>query len=339
MNLARVLTLATALLSRPRSRNFIDRGRHARYRCPAAVRARDRRRRGLRPRRQAPAVRAQCRRADGSGLDDEVADDRARAWRCSGRTSAGRRRSIAPGHRFERRAARRPRFGRRRATRTFRSACGPTARSRSKTKIIPTTAPTIRRPFRAIRSPYCANSPRRSRAPASARSTARLVDTSLFADPGAEGGTGAIVSPIVVNDNLVDVTVTPGGRRRRPGTIARIAADALRHVRRCRDDRAGQNRADDRSLKRQGEADGSHTVTITGTMPAGSQSSIRLSRARSAAIRTNGVYHRTARRGRPVARRRRIPPFDRDASAPSTFRQISSHGTFRRRCPKTSTSH
>lgn len=47
-----------------------------------------------------------------------------------------------------------------------------------------------------------------------------LVDTSLFADQGPEAGTGAVVSPIVVNDNLIDVTVTPGAKPGDPATIA-----------------------------------------------------------------------------------------------------------------------
>ncbi|MBV8148583.1 MAG: D-alanyl-D-alanine carboxypeptidase, partial [Candidatus Eremiobacteraeota bacterium] len=47
-----------------------------------------------------------------------------------------------------------------------------------------------------------------------------LVDTSLFPDQGPEGGTGVVVSPIVVNDNLVDVVVTPGKTPGEPVTLA-----------------------------------------------------------------------------------------------------------------------
>ena len=47
-----------------------------------------------------------------------------------------------------------------------------------------------------------------------------VVDAGLFADQGPEDGTGAIVSPIVVNDNLVDVTVTPGVRPGDPVTLS-----------------------------------------------------------------------------------------------------------------------
>ncbi|MGC2405017.1 MAG: D-alanyl-D-alanine carboxypeptidase, partial [Candidatus Cybelea sp.] len=47
-----------------------------------------------------------------------------------------------------------------------------------------------------------------------------LVDTSLFPDQGAENGTGVTLSPIVVNDNIVDVTVTPGARQGDPVSVA-----------------------------------------------------------------------------------------------------------------------
>lgn len=96
-----------------------------------------------------------------------------------------------------------------------------------------------------------------------------IVDSSLFADPGAEDGTGAVVSPTVVNDNLVDVTVTPGTRIGDPVTLtvspqtpyARFVSDA-------RTGAAGSEPTVDLS-KDHREADGSHTITLTGTMPAG----------------------------------------------------------------------
>ncbi|MBV9333853.1 MAG: D-alanyl-D-alanine carboxypeptidase, partial [Candidatus Eremiobacteraeota bacterium] len=47
-----------------------------------------------------------------------------------------------------------------------------------------------------------------------------LVDASLFPDQGTESGTGVVVSPIVVNDNVVDITITPGSR---PGDAASIS--------------------------------------------------------------------------------------------------------------------
>ena len=99
----------------------------------------------------------------------------------------------------------------------FRSGFNPTVRWRSRTRTTPTTAPRKPRPCPAIRLPCCVISPRRSRRPASSESKAFEVDTSLFPDQGAEDGTGTTLSPIVVNDNLVDVTLTPGARPGRPG--------------------------------------------------------------------------------------------------------------------------
>jgi D-alanyl-D-alanine carboxypeptidase/D-alanyl-D-alanine-endopeptidase (penicillin-binding protein 4) len=96
-----------------------------------------------------------------------------------------------------------------------------------------------------------------------------VVDTSLLSDRGPEGGTGAIVSPIVVNDNLVDVTVTPGAKPGEPVTIAvspqtpyvtfrnratTIAAHADPTI----------DLSDDKK-----NPDGSHTVTIAGGQPIG----------------------------------------------------------------------
>ena len=39
-----------------------------------------------------------------------------------------------------------------------------------------------------------------------------LVDASLFPDGGKEGGTGVVISSIVVNDNVIDLVATPGAR-------------------------------------------------------------------------------------------------------------------------------
>ncbi|MGB7284161.1 MAG: D-alanyl-D-alanine carboxypeptidase/D-alanyl-D-alanine-endopeptidase [Candidatus Acidiferrum sp.] len=39
-----------------------------------------------------------------------------------------------------------------------------------------------------------------------------LVDASLFPDGGREGGTGVVISSIVVNDNVIDLVATPGAK-------------------------------------------------------------------------------------------------------------------------------
>ena len=97
-----------------------------------------------------------------------------------------------------------------------------------------------------------------------------VVDASLFADQGPEGGTGAILSPIVVNDNLVDVTVTPGTNAGDPTTIS-VSPETpyVSFVNQSKTSAAGTEPTVNLGGRDKSNADGSHTVTITGTMPAG----------------------------------------------------------------------
>jgi PBP4 family serine-type D-alanyl-D-alanine carboxypeptidase len=95
------------------------------------------------------------------------------------------------------------------------------------------------------------------------------VDTSLFPDQGPEGGTGAIVSPIVVNDNLVDVMVTPGSKSGDPVSIA--VSPETSYVKFVNAATTVAPKTEP-SIDLSGDktnSDGSHVVTITGAMPAG----------------------------------------------------------------------
>ncbi|HTU83134.1 MAG TPA: D-alanyl-D-alanine carboxypeptidase/D-alanyl-D-alanine-endopeptidase [Candidatus Acidoferrales bacterium] len=96
-----------------------------------------------------------------------------------------------------------------------------------------------------------------------------VVDASLFPDQGPEAGTGAIVSPIVVNDNLVDVTVTPGVK---PGDPVSIAVSPqtpyVTFVNKATTGQPGTEPTIDLS-KDVTNPDGTHTVTITGSQRAG----------------------------------------------------------------------
>ena len=57
-----------------------------------------------------------------------------------------------------------------------------------------------------------------------------VVDTSLLPDQGTENGTGTTISSIIVNDNLVDVTVTRGRESRRSGQYLSLAKIRLRFL-------------------------------------------------------------------------------------------------------------
>ena len=95
------------------------------------------------------------------------------------------------------------------------------------------------------------------------------VDASMFAQGDRELGTGVVISPIVVNDNVVDVTVSPGATAGAPTTIGVSPITAYVHfVNHATTAAAGTlstvNFAADSTNK-----DGSHTVVVMGTIPAG----------------------------------------------------------------------
>lgn len=95
------------------------------------------------------------------------------------------------------------------------------------------------------------------------------VDSALFADAGPEAGTGAVVSPIVVNDNLVDVTVAPAAKDGDAVTIAvSPQTPYVTFVNAAKTGPVGTEPTIDLSGDTT-NADGSHTVRITGLQPAG----------------------------------------------------------------------
>jgi D-alanyl-D-alanine carboxypeptidase/D-alanyl-D-alanine-endopeptidase (penicillin-binding protein 4) len=96
-----------------------------------------------------------------------------------------------------------------------------------------------------------------------------LIDASLFPEGERELGTGIVISPIVVNDNIIDVTLTPGttagaatsmqaspvtGYAKFINQVKTGAPDSKPNV-----DIASDTVSDD----------GEHTVTFSGTTPAG----------------------------------------------------------------------
>lgn len=95
------------------------------------------------------------------------------------------------------------------------------------------------------------------------------IDTALFPDQGTEDGTGTTLSPIVVNDNLVDVTVTPGARPGDPVSIA--VSPQTPYVKFLNEATTGARKTDatiDMSADKT-NSQGDHVVTITGSQPVG----------------------------------------------------------------------
>lgn len=97
-----------------------------------------------------------------------------------------------------------------------------------------------------------------------------IVDSYLFPDQGAEGGTGTTISSITVNDNIVDVKVTPGAHPGDPVSIA-VSPQTPSYVEFVNKATTGAPKSDatiDMSDDHQ-NSEGYHTVTIRGSQPVG----------------------------------------------------------------------
>ncbi|MGC1619904.1 MAG: D-alanyl-D-alanine carboxypeptidase/D-alanyl-D-alanine-endopeptidase [Candidatus Acidiferrum sp.] len=98
-----------------------------------------------------------------------------------------------------------------------------------------------------------------------------LVDTSLFPDGGKEGGTGVVISSIVVNDNVIDLVATPGAKLGDPVSLdvspKTSYATFVNHLTTS----AGGGKIDIQDPAVVTNADGAVTVTLAGTLPVGAQ--------------------------------------------------------------------
>jgi len=99
-----------------------------------------------------------------------------------------------------------------------------------------------------------------------------LVDASLFPEGEKELGTGAVISPIVVNDNIVDVTASPAATVGDPVRLQISPATA--YVKFTNDARTGaaDSKPEINWTSDVRNPDGSHSVTVTGNMPVGKPS-------------------------------------------------------------------
>jgi D-alanyl-D-alanine carboxypeptidase/D-alanyl-D-alanine-endopeptidase (penicillin-binding protein 4) len=97
------------------------------------------------------------------------------------------------------------------------------------------------------------------------------VDISLFPEGERELGTGSVLSPIVINDNFIDVTIGPGAAPDAPAILT--ASPSTSYVRFVNQVKTGP----EGSLPAIGppddvaNADGSHTVTVAGSFPIGTK--------------------------------------------------------------------
>lgn len=98
-----------------------------------------------------------------------------------------------------------------------------------------------------------------------------LVDATLFPEGTAELGTGVVISPICVNDNIIDLTVSPGATQGSPVKLnISPATSYATFINQMTTGAAGSK--PDQNFSDVTNPDGSHTVTLTGTSPLGGRS-------------------------------------------------------------------
>ncbi len=99
-----------------------------------------------------------------------------------------------------------------------------------------------------------------------------LVDASLFSEGDRELGTNVVVSPISVNDNVVDLTVSPGSKEGASVGISVSPASSYVTFNNLITTGPAGSKPDIKPLADVTNADGSHTVTLTGKFPLGGPS-------------------------------------------------------------------
>jgi len=98
-----------------------------------------------------------------------------------------------------------------------------------------------------------------------------LIDTSLFPDGPREGGTGVVMSSIIVNDNVIDLVVTPGAKLGDPATfISTPQTNYIKITGRPTTGPADSKESLDVSDP-VSNSDGTVSVLISGTVPLGSK--------------------------------------------------------------------
>jgi D-alanyl-D-alanine carboxypeptidase/D-alanyl-D-alanine-endopeptidase (penicillin-binding protein 4) len=99
-----------------------------------------------------------------------------------------------------------------------------------------------------------------------------IVDATLFREGARELGTGVVMSPIMVNDNIVDVTIGPGAAEGAPVVFKQSPTTSyVTFVNRATTGKA-DSEPEIRFSGNQPNADGTQNVTIAGNFPAGTSS-------------------------------------------------------------------
>ncbi|HVB37911.1 MAG TPA: D-alanyl-D-alanine carboxypeptidase/D-alanyl-D-alanine-endopeptidase [Vicinamibacterales bacterium] len=96
-----------------------------------------------------------------------------------------------------------------------------------------------------------------------------MVDASLFPEGTRELGTGTVLSPVVVNDNVIDVTLTPAATAGQPPAMRVSPETAYVQFSNAVTTGKADSKVDVKFDRDVTHDDGSHSVTVSGSMPAG----------------------------------------------------------------------
>ncbi len=102
-----------------------------------------------------------------------------------------------------------------------------------------------------------------------------IVDASLFKEGDREGGTGVVISPIIVNDNLIDIVGTPGANVADPVRVTMSPLTSYLRIVSHVTTAAASEDAQIRIAADVENSDGSHTVTVDGRVPLGKPTQAR----------------------------------------------------------------
>ncbi|MGA3076901.1 MAG: D-alanyl-D-alanine carboxypeptidase/D-alanyl-D-alanine-endopeptidase [Bryobacteraceae bacterium] len=94
-----------------------------------------------------------------------------------------------------------------------------------------------------------------------------LVDISLFPEGERELGTGVVISPIAVNDNLIDVTIASQAESSTP-RLTLSPATAYVHIANQLTTGPASSKTPEISFTDKRQPDGTYSVTVEGTVPA-----------------------------------------------------------------------
>lgn len=96
-----------------------------------------------------------------------------------------------------------------------------------------------------------------------------LIDISMFPEGERELGTGVVISPVVVNDNLIDLTIGPGTSQGAATTVSVSPTTSYARFMNTGTTGPADAKPDIHWGSDVKEPDGSHTVTIAGAFPTG----------------------------------------------------------------------